>query len=268
MISVEFIGVPGSGKSTVMRALVKALQESDSGVYLTTEDALFIAAKERIDRSFRMLLNFLPGSIARVFFDRLSHRSFWQNEGQGVFLAKNYQALQCVLASNEFNVLPTKDKATVLSSFLKSGGAYECISQVLTSNETVFFDEGLLQKSVMFVSPYIKSKSYEYVHEYITNIPLPDIVVHFDLDNTVCYERMLRRDKGLTDRLKENTSVDYLRFMDNAKKHLETLALMLRAENKIKLINISTISSLDETVTSLTNKISSSLNSLYGEKYE
>lgn len=218
MIQVELIGSPGSGKSTIMTALVRELRKSSSVPYYTAEEAQFVVAQKEIEKVYRTIMRILPQRLAKSFFSRIDHRSFWHEANQGRFLAKYYKGLQQLFSWHDFAGMSERDKGILLMSFLKSGAVHESISPLCSTNAVVLYDEGLLQKSMMFVRPDGSVNNREHVQRYLSGIPLPDIAVCLELNVSDCHDRMLSRQKGLIRRMRGNGG-GVLQFLDQSRRH-------------------------------------------------
>ena len=76
-----------------------------------------------------------------------------QFQSQNRFLAKNGKSFESFLSSIEYDKLSVDDRETVISGYMQAGSVYECITNgCFSENTVVFFDEGFVQKSLMFNS--------------------------------------------------------------------------------------------------------------------
>jgi hypothetical protein len=239
MFRVEFIGLPGAGKSHIRENLVKGLKLADNERYITTEKAFIQASKTKIDRLYHFLIKCLPDNIGLKVANRLIDRSAVRFEAQNKFLARWGKAFETFLSSPGFDNMSIGDREIVISGFLGTGIIFERINGSLPENTVIFFEEGFVQKSFMFIShliDYDENKSS--LFSYLEYIPLPDLIIYVRADINTCYERMLYRQKGVTERLKGANREAILDFLKIADNHLKTVISWLKNKKNIHLMEI------------------------------
>jgi len=252
LFKVEFLGLPGVGKTTIRKSLVRHLQAIDKKKYLSIEEAFIQISKSKIDKIYRVLLNSVPASIAIILYEKLMNRSIMQFDAQNAFLAKHGKALASYFASDEFNSMSIIDKTTVISAFMQAGALNEIINWSIDSESIIFFEEGLIQKSFMFVSKESDaSKDSTKLQVYLENIPFPDILVYLKADPDICRERMLTRPAGVTDRLKKSDNEEIKIFLKNTEIHIDNVLNWLRSNHMIQLIEVSNNKDIDTLVREL-----------------
>ncbi len=252
MYRIEFIGIPGVGKSTLMRMLVEKLRQQNNREYMTFEDAFHYVAKDKIDKGYRFILNALPRKIAERFISKIINRSLFQFDAQSRFLAHYGSAFQIVLASDEYNNMSHYDRGVVIANFLSLGSLYQAITEQIVDNAVIFNDEGFVQKSMMFTSYKTQDKELnESIISYFNNIPLPDLLIYVKADMSLCQERMFTRTKGLTARLKKLDKKARINFLLNSESLFEILVPWLQNERKVTVLQIDNSNSIDTTIKKL-----------------
>jgi len=240
MIRIEFIGIPGAGKSTLHAQLVSNLKNSGAGEYLSVNDAFYLVARKEMDKIFRLFLHILPVPSAQLISDKLMNRSLFQFEAQGRFLSRHGESFGAFVSSPSYRKLPMEDRANLIDSYLQVGGILQCIRDGLPGRSVVLFDEGLVQKSFMFVSENSgMDENWLSVVKYLEYIPLPEIVVCIDPPLHVCLERMYVRAKGLTNRMKrlgDQSKIDG--FIRRAQEHLRGVVEWLRKNSGTQIIEV------------------------------
>ena len=118
MFRVEFIGIPGVGKSTIARKLVHSLKSADEDRYLTLEQAFLYVCKAKVDKPYRIILKGIPDIIAIRLSNKLINRSLMQFDAQNRFLAKSGKSFDAFLSSMEFDNLSIDDRQNVISAFI------------------------------------------------------------------------------------------------------------------------------------------------------
>jgi thymidylate kinase len=253
---VEFIGVPGSGKSTVRKKLIERFKSIDKNQYLSIEEAFLEVSKVQVEKVYRVMLNILPKKIALNISNKLLNRNLMQFDAQNRFLAKWGKSFEAFLASVEFDKMLTNERQLVISAYIEIGSLFECINGKLPEKAIVFFEEGFVQKSFMFISPLdSKYTDNSNLYTFLDNIPLPDLIVYINADPESCYARMLARPEGLTRRLNKVDKNSVLNFLKICDSHLQTITNWLNKNKNINLIEINNNQDLDSVTYDLEKKI-------------
>lgn len=249
---VEFIGIPGSGKSTVRRALLAELKKQGHCNFMASDEAFLLVARERIDKAYRVVLNSLPKKIAKGFAVKMLNRSLMQFDAQNAFLASYGEAFRIFLSSESFRELSTKDREIVIGGFLSAASMYQVIAEGMTDDATVLFDERFVQKSMMFVSTGSSVReSAECITNYLRNVPIADFTVYVRVDPENCIKRMKKRPTGLTLRLSTKEDAAVARFIKDAAAHMELIVNALRGDRRTTLIEVNNEEALDDAVSKL-----------------
>ena len=220
---VEFIGLPGSGKSTVMRQFFAGLPAQEVR-YLPEGAALLMVGRRKFDRIFRIPLKLLPQGFALQVCPKVWLKSRQRAECQVRFLAKHGAALGAFTSSGIHDAMSTVDRFRVIDSFLETGAFREFLDDPQMADRIVLFGEGLVQKSFMFVDHSDVVVESADVVRYLEKIPLPDLVINLRVSTSVSFERMTGRASGLTQRLKAADAATIRRFLDKAAHHLDLLS--------------------------------------------
>lgn len=255
-LRVEFIGLPGVGKSTLRRDLLRQLHRIDKNRYLSSEEAFLQVSKMHIDTIYRRPLNYLPNSLALKLSGKLMNRSLMQFEAQNTFLADKGGALEAFFASNAYRNMSLKDRKVVISSFLETGSLWQCIDGKLPEKVAILFEEGFVQKSFMFVD-YSNDSLIEgdKLCRYIENIPLPDLVIYVRADIKTCQSRMMARPEGLTERLKSADAQKITNFLTTANNHLKFVTTWFGDNCGEKLIEVNNEQEFGEVVSKIIGSI-------------
>jgi len=257
VISVEFIGLPGAGKSHIKKNLVEALNLTDKERYISAEEAFLEVSKTKIDKIYRLILKSLPHSIALKFSDKLINRSYMQYDAQNRFLARWGKPFELFLSSPVFNKMTIDDREIRISQFLHTGANFECINSSFSGNMIIFFDELFIQKSFIFVSHLIDCNAKESgLYNYLEHIPISNVVIYVKTDINTCCDRMLSRERGVIRILKGCSKDDVLNFLKTADKHLKTIEHWLKNRGNIISLEIDNENEFDRAIKYLEKKIS------------
>jgi len=239
LLRVEFIGLPGVGKSTLRRELLGQLHRIDKKRYLSTEEAFLQVSKSDMDNIFRGPLRYMPHSLALKFSKKLANRSLMQFDAQNRFLAARGKALESFLISNTYRNMSLNDREIVIGSFLETGSLWECLNGRLPNKAVVIFEEGFVQKSFMFVDHSNDSAvETDHLYGYLENIPLPDLIVYVTAGLETCHKRMMTRSEGLTKRLKKVDEKKIAGFLAISNNHLQCVTKWLNNNYGEKLIEL------------------------------
>lgn len=256
MFSVEFVGLPGAGKSHVVSRFAKVITHRDKGKYITAEDAYLNCAKAKIDKIYRILLKALPHNAGLQFLKKLTNRSHMQFEAQNRFLAKWGKSFEAFLSSPVFDKMTVDDREIRISVFLHAAAFFECINDSVSEKQSVFFDEAFVQKAFIFISHLIDCKINESgLFSYLELIPLSDIIIHVKADVNTCCERMLSRRRGLIRLLDGSEKKDVLEFLKTADNNMNSIVHWLKNREDIILIEIDNEDDLNKTIIDLECKI-------------
>jgi len=236
-LHIEFIGLPGAGKTTLREKLLASLQEDGEVRCISSEEALLEVSKDNIDRILRYPLRYLPHSAALNFAKTLVDRSRMQFEAQNQFMASHGTALGSFLNSHTYRHMSNVDKQRVIGSFLSTGALWQCTNTRSMRNKTIFFEEGLVQKSFMFIDHSRRdANDKDKICCYLENIPHAKLVVYVFAAMQTSWDRMCSRPAGLTERLKHADDETIDNFLKAAQAHLEILAEWLTENRRDKLI--------------------------------
>lgn len=261
MIRIEFIGTPGVGKTTIRNNVVKRLKLIDKKKYLTDLEALYIVSKYKADKAYRYILRSLPNLLAhKVFSGFVLNRTIWQHEALCKFLSIYGESLEIFLSSEENKNLSLADRTAVLDSYLKVGSRFECIKDFPSiQNKVIFFDEGFVQRSLMFRSYYENEIKKKRIFRYLRNVPLPDIIIYVKADISNCHERMKKRPSGLTNRLKNKDNTAINEFLKLTDEHFYYVTKWIKQNNRSNIIKVVNDNDLQHGIDDLTSKLATML---------
>jgi thymidylate kinase len=216
MVHIEFIGLPGSGKSTLRTMLVESLCRRKIPC-LSMDQALLSCLKIHVDGIFfKYFLHILPEKTALKYAPLVFTRSALRYTAQNAFLSTNSQAVAAILSSDHFLSAAPQEREMLLSWFFLTASQYQVIRENMSEKMPVIFDEGFLQRAVsLLVSPGGKSlPETTFLSSYLDLIPRPDIVLYLRTDQKTCIQRINTRSKGMPERLAGKNQQDIQSFMD------------------------------------------------------
>ena len=206
---IEFIGAPGSGKTTLVPTLRDYLIEKGYQAYPVLEAARPFAQKT------------IPGKLAGTLFPgRLRRAALWQIfylfsfRQRSAFARDNRALMEAVLPYQSNRPLSKRDLDHVLRWFIHLTGYYQFFTSNMDEGESVIFDEGFVNRVVQLFSSENESPNFDAVAEYLDLIPQPDLVVFVSAPREVCEQRVHSR--GLWDRFQEKDPLDTKKYLSNS----------------------------------------------------
>lgn len=221
---VELIGCTSAGKSTLARAMV---QESQ---------ARAISVSMGDDHVLRLLrLNWVRNRIARTLLLDLIAAG-------GCFVgSRKYLPLYAYIARTTRHLpasVPLIQKLNIARNAYKKVGIAELIRRTTGDEQIVLMDEGVVHTAhYLFVHTSIEP-DMEDVSTFVELIPLPDVAVYLQRDETELVQRVLKRGHR---RIRNLTPSKVERFVQRAVGIFEYLTQQPRIGEKLLLINQRTV---------------------------
>lgn len=173
MKHTEFIGVPGSGKTTICRELSPI-----SGFY----GGVMTDGLARMDQNTTSLLSkILPLNLQIIMWENLFYRRYYKT-----FVAGRPQFLK-VMPPIISEIDENKDHVRWL--FKRSAGQYQFLKETQKCGEIGLFDEGFLMRAV---SAMYRGSSLPF-DQYLEGIPVPDMVIYVSVPDDIAQKRQKDR---------------------------------------------------------------------------
>jgi thymidylate kinase len=233
MWHVEFAGLPGSGKSTIMRHFIRLLEENDESCY-TIGGALWESLRKNCeDKHCHRFLSILPKFYSRKKVQFIFDHSSDKWHAQSRFLSEYGGSFRAFFKSEQFEVMSPEVRSTVIRWFLRSAAVYQVINERINSEAVVVFDEGFVQRSMsLFVLPGHSNREFnrESLSCYIKSIPTPNLIVYVETELEECLSRIQSRSNGIPYRLKGIDNDGIRSFLTETQDHFSDL---LRNDKKV-----------------------------------
>jgi RecA/RadA recombinase len=185
---VEFIGVPGSGKTTLSVELVALLRARHFRAATTVGAAREHARRTRCGR--------WAGHLRRP---RLERALLWQLfyacglVHAGAFVRERPLLARHVVRSQLRRRLPIASRVHVLRWFFQLAGRYRFLTSSAQPREVLVFDDGFLHRSIHLYATAVGEPDSREVAGYVDLLPAPDVVVFAVADQETCEARVHQR---------------------------------------------------------------------------
>lgn len=211
---IEFLGIPGSGKSTLCRNLVGSLQKNGHDIY-GVEQAVYNSTIRQTNIPYIRILNNLSSNpINKIvknlifMFDGVEKKYLCQ------FFLRNPHLAKLIFRNVSKNA-PSEDKKQMYAKwFCKTIVQYELACQYFSDGETFLFDEGFANRSITLFH-YQADSSKKDIRQYATHIPQPDLLIVPEVPIETACARMNQREKGFPpayQKVNQKTRLDILQY--------------------------------------------------------
>lgn len=188
---VEFCGIPGSGKSTLVETARDAFQEMGYHTFISEKEA----------GPYYLGQQFAGRLACRIFPPHRQQRILWGMFRRLMFLYRLFFIIAHprlffhVVRHLNRQAIPFREKQQVLSNFLHIGSFYEYFFSRLKEREILFLEEGLVHRvTSIYASPQLTAAP-KVIEEYLRLIPKTNLVIVVLADLDVCIERVISRNK-------------------------------------------------------------------------
>ena len=193
-LHIEFLGVPGAGKSTLQRGLIRFLR-AEIGKAYALDEAIHISILRAMKnggrtRSFLRRFIYLSGTRGlRSVFPYPAE----QVAAYGRFSVQHAQLMTIVHEVIMQVRMRDADQQMILRHVFREFSGFQLIKENMSSDETIVMDEGFCHRAIALFArrSYLKRED---IREYARSIPLPDAVCMIDADLDECDHRLARRD--------------------------------------------------------------------------
>ena len=220
MSHVEFLGAPGSGKSSIYRAVLSR-ESGVLGLEEAVRTSLRATARDPITR--------LAAGLSRSAESRLWRAVYGRSPDRFQGLTEFARAHPDVLAAVSEAIPGMHDDGAEegLGWVLNLMARYQVATRI--TGRRLLVDEGFYQRAVvLFAYPFSES-SVSTLDAYLDAAPAPRLVVYVDAPPEVCRQRLTTR--GWSRRVAEGERnsflVDTFRVVELAREHAEKRAATL-----------------------------------------
>ncbi|MGE5227579.1 MAG: hypothetical protein ACM3OO_11965 [Planctomycetaceae bacterium] len=185
---IEFVGTPGSGKTTLATALVELLRAEGRDATTIVEAARPHAATTRTGRVVSALA---PGRVRRQLLWRVFYLASTRDAVR--FRRAHRDLARMVVAGERTRPVPRKLQRHTIWWFFQLGGRTRFLSRTSHDGEILVVDDGFLHRVVALHAGPGETPDEVLVRALVDLLPRPDLVVHVVADAETCAQRVSER---------------------------------------------------------------------------
>jgi hypothetical protein len=205
---VEFVGTPGSGKTTLALRLVALLEQHGVPAGTVVDAARPAVARTRAGQ----LLNAVPSARVRRAL------LWWAFYAMGVvhavlFVRERRELVSGVVRSQLRRSLPLRRKLHILFWYLQLCGRYRFLVRSTRPGAVLVIDDGFVHRAVTLHTSHCERPIGPAISRYLDHIPRPDVTVLTIADRDVCECRI--HDRGIWKHSRNLSKAELARYVDN-----------------------------------------------------
>ncbi|HSJ83708.1 MAG TPA: hypothetical protein VLA91_07795 [Acidimicrobiia bacterium] len=228
MRTVEFLGIPGSGKTTLVSNVHSRLLASDTPAF-TLARAVSLGMKRGVgDRLIDPLMTHLPERL----LDRYSESGFIRSNALLVslidFMAAYPMAVSVFLKGQARRADYELGTDLVVRWFLQLLARYQLGSSAMSQDDILLLDEGFAQKAITGFAHRFSKADHEDLSSYLAASPRPDLLVHLAVGTDLAAERLDGRGEPEATKRLWDTGTDPARFLADTRRCVEYVVATAR----------------------------------------
>jgi hypothetical protein len=213
MQTIEFLGIPGSGKTTVVSGVHSGLVGSGSKAF-TLAGSVSLGMRQGVgDRLVDPLMTHLPERLLH----RYSESGFIRSNALLVslidFMAAYPRAVSAFLEGQARRADFELSTDLVIRWFLQLVARYQLASSNLGEDDVLLLDEGFCQRVVTGFAHRFSEADHEDVTAYLAAAPRPALLVRLALSTDLAAERLAGRGEPEVTKRLWGTDTDPSRFL-------------------------------------------------------
>lgn len=239
---IEFMGAPGTGKTTLTPIVIQSLGEQGLRA-LTIADAVPLYATRT--PWGKIISATIPRSSAKSVLWRICcHSSFLY---RSKFAIRHYAFWRYVVKLQRGRPIPRQHQRLIRCYFDRMMGHYQFLKCHIQPDEILVLDEGFAHRVTHFVSE-LEQPHPDMIMRYVTLMPKSDLVILVRAPVGTCVQRLCAR--ALRGRLSGRNRREVGQFVANAEKAIDISAHYLRYMGR-EIVEVDNDGDLDACVTRL-----------------
>ena len=231
---IELLGLPGSGKTTLAKDIVKILRAKRRDVF-TRWDAKDAVMRKMIRKQSGWPWRFISCGayfaaypILHLLWGRYRYLFALR------FIGNYPQLVQQVIEAAVRSAPPESDREQahqvvsperLLSWFFDVACVYQAAQEFLATDDVLLIEEGLCQQAFYLLCTFRKPDVDDRkLKRYLQLIPKPDVLIAVFVDPQECEERMQSRSKGIANMLRTLPVAERIAVLEQRQKTYRKIA--------------------------------------------
>lgn len=220
---VEFIGTPGSGKTTLIPILANIFAEYDYEPRTIVEASRPVVSRTFVGEVINQLapISLRDPALWQLFYNRsyFSRKGFSKAHPTLVSHVRNTQRARNISAD---------ERDHILYWWYHMIGYYQFLKPRLLPNELLLLDEGFAHRVVQLFASDHEDLDRDSLGKYLRLIPRPHMLIFVNAPAVVCEKRVF--DRGLWNRFKDKTRQQVSQFISNSHHAVYTTVSILKSQ--------------------------------------
>jgi len=257
MKHIEFFGIPGAGKSTLVETTIKCLQQQEKPA-CTLKNAFFDSLQQQVNVPIpEYLLKYFPDSYVRWYLMKVYRHKGYDYDSYQLFFTEHPELGSIIpryIAEKSDDV---SDRLTYSNWFYKLITRYQ-ISKKMERNWLVI-DEGFINRTVTLFSDREECiRISNDLTKYLESIPTPDLVIVPHVPVEVSASRIRAGNRSFPYKISETDHQEQLAYLQERQAHVETVLEILH-EQDMNIIYIDNSATKKDAESELRTKLKSSI---------
>lgn len=235
-VHIEFIGLPGAGKSLLALQLARCLNRRSVHA-MTFKETLNICLRRAADPEGGW-----KSMCKRILFSNLIRR-FWppflypkeQVVAFNEFLVAHPNLFECLARVFTTQLQHRGERERIFRYLFNELSGFQLATEFLQPKEALVWDEGFCHRALTIWGRLGSGRFESDIQAYIASIPLPDRVYYISADPLLCIERMNVR--GFAPFVEHHDQHQVIRKMER----LQNIALLVCEALKLRGVPVETI---------------------------
>lgn len=206
---IEFIGTPGSGKTTLIPVATEIFATHDYTARTIVEASRPVASRTAIGKGINW---FVPAFTRDALLWQVFYR--WSYLSQRQFIKENPDLVSQVRISQHTREIDSFEREHSLYWWFQMIGYYRFLQPRLLPQEVLIMDEGFTHRVVQLHASDSEIIDRENLTTYLHLIPRPDILIFVDSPAEICEERVYKR--GLWTRFQHKSRNQISQYISNS----------------------------------------------------